>query len=104
MTGTSGKANRRSGLHSTEEREPQGDDIVMGTHFQGQLNIGAGTEEYQCAGGQVKEDDGRYQVEVQDDGGRKLRGRDIVKGVNFDDVTGGVPDADADDDAAAAAE
>ena len=52
----------------------------------------------------MKEDDGRYQVQVQDDGGRKLRGRDIVKGVNFEDVTGGVPDADADDDAAAAAE
>ena len=74
----------------TEEHELQGNDIVVGTHFKGELGIGAGTEEYQGAGWQVQEADARTQVQVQDYGGRELRGHDIIVGLNFKDVTGGV--------------
>ena len=63
--GTSGKANRRS------ERELQGDDIVMGTHFEGELDIGTGTEEYLGAGGR-RQEPGAGQRRT----GHELRGRD----------------------------
>ena len=61
----------------------------MGTHFKGELDIGTGTEEYLGVGWQVQEDNARSQVQV--DGGRELRGHDIVVGENFEGVTGGGP-------------
>ena len=48
--GMSGNGNRRSERHIKEERELQGDDFVVGTHFEGELDTRAGTEEYQGAG------------------------------------------------------
>ena len=65
-------------------------EVLGRSRYQDELDIGAGTEEYQGAGRQVQ-DDARNQVQVQDDRGRELQGRDIVVGVNFEDVTGGVP-------------
>ena len=49
--------------------------VLGGSRYQDELDIGAGTKEYQGAGRQVR-DDGRNQVFV---------------GVNFEDLTGGVP-------------
>ena len=63
--------------------------VLGGSRYQDKLDIGAGTKEYQGAGRQVQ-DNGRDQVQVQDDGGRGIRGRDIVVGVNLEDMTGGV--------------
>ena len=59
-----------------EEKKVDRDQVWPGT------SIRLITEEYQGAGWQVQEDDTRTRVQVQDDDGRKLRGRDIVVGMH----------------------